>query len=245
MSVNRPKTVIDNKARRSVGWRAARWLITLAAVLVICISILSGLYKYLSMESIANYYDHINDFIVSHYVIAVAVYIGLYVIAITLIFPGALWLAVYGGMLFGWHVGSLASIVGATIGSIIIFQIGRMWRSSDTPPANAFNYLLAVRLIPIVPFGTLLFALCSVIAGLFGVRFRIFVTATSLGITPRMVLGALFGTGLNSYLKACAANKSSDLCLMNFNYTKELKVGLMTLAILALVPIIFRRWRNR
>src|SRR5262249_56102779 len=63
--------------------------------------------------------------VAEHWVVAVLAYIGTYVAAVAVSVPGAAFLTVTGGFLFGIVVGASAAVIGATIGATIIFLIAR------------------------------------------------------------------------------------------------------------------------
>src|SRR5947209_6160217 len=82
--------------------------------------------------------------------------------------------------------------------------------------ADAFNYLLFLRLVP-VPFW-----LVNLVPALLGVRLSTFVTATAIGIVPATFIFAFFGAGLDSIItaqeagyRACLAAGGAD-CRIHF-----------------------------
>ncbi len=123
-------------------------------------------------------------FIDRHLFTALAAFLALYIAVVTLSIPGAVFLTVSGGILFGWIVGGAAAVVGATIGASMVFliarssgpEIGRTLVSAITViavgrigkfllvamgkgealaagfRANAFSYMLFLRLVPVFPF---------------------------------------------------------------------------------------------
>ena len=113
------------------------------------------------------------------------------VVALSL--PGGAVLTLAGGFLFGWFIGGVASIIGATIGATIVFLIARstigdalaaragpfLSRFRQGFQQDAFSYLLFLRLVPIFPFW-----LVNLAPGLLGVGFGTYVATTLLGIVP-------------------------------------------------------------
>src|SRR6202049_1569311 len=169
-----------------------------------------------------------------------------------------------GDTLFGWLVGGLAAIAGATAGATIIFSIARtacgeslMRRAGPRAQSianglrsDAFSYLLFLRLVPIFPFW-----LVNLAPALVGVRLATFVGATALGIVPGTFVYALVGEGLDSVIRAegaafraCVAAGTSD-CRLHFDMaaalTPQLLAALAALGLIALIPILLRRWRAR
>ena len=135
----------------------------------------------------------IDAFVTEHRVLAVLAYIALYIAAVALSVPGAVFLTVTGGFLFGLAVGASAAVIGATIGATLIFLVARtalgeplLRRAGPRAAqarqgfrADAFSYLLFLRLVPVFPF-----CLVNLVPAFAGVRLAPFVAATALGIIP-------------------------------------------------------------
>ena len=110
--------------------------------------------------------DALSAFVDAHYVAALAAFMALYITAVSLSIPGALFLTITGGFLFGVIVGGAAVVVAATIGAIVIFLVARsafgeyvvrragprLSKICDGFCADAFSYLLFLRLVPLFPF---------------------------------------------------------------------------------------------
>ena len=61
----------------------------------------------------------------SDIVLSVLAYVVVYAVVTALSFPGGSFLTIAGGFLFGWLVGGVLSIVGATIGATAIYLVAR------------------------------------------------------------------------------------------------------------------------
>ena len=134
-----------------------------------------------------------------------------------------------------------ATLVGATFGATIIFLIAKSalgdWLVRRAGPrvekvaagfrADAFNYMLFLRLVPFFPFW-----LVNLVPALVGVRLRTFVVASALGMIPGTLAYAFFGAGLDSAIKAQ-------------NATLQLFAGLIALGLLALVPVVVKHCKTR
>src|SRR5262249_20124050 len=143
--------------------------------------------------NVVRYRDDLDAFVVAHGAAALAAFVALYTAVVTLSIPCAVFLTVSGGFLFGTLVGGAASIVGASLGAVLIFLVARtafgeqlarrfgplMARLADGFRRDAFNFLLFLRLVPAFPF----FAV-NLVSALAGVRLAPFVAATVLGIIP-------------------------------------------------------------
>jgi len=216
----------------------------------------------LSFEALVRHRMAIDGFVTEHRVLAVLGYIGLYITAVALSVPGAVFLTVSGGFLFGVAVGASAAVVGATIGATLIFLVARtalgepLLRRAGPRAAklaqgfrdDAFSYLLFLRLVPAFPF-----FLVNLVPAFAGVRLVPFVAATALGVIPASFVYAFAGTGLDSVItmqknlhQDCLAAGRSD-CQLTFDardiLTPQLLGALVALGLLALVPVLVKRWR--
>ena len=99
---------------------------------------------------------------------------------------------------------------------------------------NAFNYLLVLRLVPLFPFW-----LVNLVPALLGVPLKTYVIATAIGIIPGTFVFASVGNGLGEIL---ASGKTPDLSII---YDPEVLIPLLGLAVLALVPVLYKAWKAR
>ena len=217
----------------------------------------------LSLEALVRHRMQIDDFVSAHQVLAVLGFVGIYIVAVALSLPGASFLTVSGGLLFGLVVGATASVIGATIGATLIFLVARtalgepLLKRAGPRAAklaqgfreDAFSYLLFLRLVPAFPF-----FLVNLVPAFAGVGLIPFMTATALGIIPGSAVYTFAGTGLDSVIAAqkqafdaCQAAGTAD-CHMTFDakgiLTPELIGALVALGLLALLPAVVRRWRK-
>jgi len=218
----------------------------------------------ISLEALVRHRMAINGFVNEHRVLAVLGYIALYTAAVAISLPGAVFLTVAGGFLFGLAVGASAAVIGATAGATLIFLVARtalgepLLRRAGPRAAqlaqgfreDAFSYLLFLRLVPAFPF-----FLVNLVPAFAGVRLGPFIAATALGVIPGALAFALAGTGLDSIITAqqganrdCLAAGRDD-CHMVFDakdvLTPHLIGALIALGLLALVPVVVKRLRAR
>ncbi|HLN11129.1 MAG TPA: VTT domain-containing protein, partial [Xanthobacteraceae bacterium] len=240
-----------------------RRLSPLAMVAVAMVVVYAGgWYREVSLENLIRHRAAIDLFVDEHCVTAIGVFIAVYVVSVAMSIPGAVLLTVAGGALFGWLAGGLATIVGATLGAMIIFEIARtacggtlvrragprVGKLAEGFRENAFSYLLFLRLVPVFPF-----FLVNIAPALVGVGLGTFVAATVIGIIPATFAFAMFGAGLDSIVaaqesvfRACIAAGRTD-CHLDFDrsaaITPQLVAAVVALSIVALVPVVIRRWR--
>src|SRR5262249_1620378 len=98
----------------------ARRILPLAAIIVLvgAAYLASG---GVSLESLVRHRAAIDDFVLSHRLLAVLSYI----VTVALSVPGAVFLTVTGGFLFGLVLGASAAVINATIGATLIFLVSR------------------------------------------------------------------------------------------------------------------------
>ena len=242
-----------------------RRLAPLLVLVVVSVGVIAfGWHRQLSFEEVARHHEALGAFIARHELQAVTAYIALYVTAAALSIPVGFYLTVIGGILFGTVLGGAAALVGATTGAICIFLIARSaigeylvrragplaGKLAQGFCADAFSYLLFLRLVPIVPFW-----MVNLVAALCGVRFATFAAATALGIIPATFIFAFLGAGLDSVITAqqaayhaCVAAARPD-CRLQFHLhaavTPELIAALVALSVLALGPVVVKHLRGR
>jgi uncharacterized membrane protein YdjX (TVP38/TMEM64 family) len=244
--------------------RARRFAPLAVVVLVMVAVFATGSHRHLSLETLVRHRMAIDAFIDAHSVAAVAAFILIYIAVAALSIPGGIFLTISGGILFGTVLGGLAAAIGATIGATIIFLIARSacgegiarragplaTRIANGFCADAFSYLLFLRLVPAFPF-----FLVNLAAALVGVRARTFIAATAIGILPATFTFAFLGDGLDSVLAKqqiayanCVAAGTAD-CRFQFDLamiaTPRLLAALAALGAFALAPVVIRRLRAR
>lgn len=242
--------------------RPAR-LVPLAVVVVVSATAIGlAWYNDLSPLTLLERHAAIDAFVSEHWLAALAAFVAIYAVAIAMSLPGGSLLTICGGILFGGLAGGTAALIGATIGATAIFLIAksalggwlmrRAGRRAESMAAgfcaDAFNYLLFLRLVPVFPFW-----LVNLVPALCGMRFRTYVAATALGIIPATFAFAFFGAGLDSaataqvaaYQACVAAGRAG--CKLSFDpgaaMTPQLIAGLVALSLLSLVPVVVRRLR--
>ncbi|MCZ6510324.1 MAG: TVP38/TMEM64 family protein, partial [Alphaproteobacteria bacterium] len=183
-------------------------------------------------------------FVHDYGVLAVVVFLGVYTASTALAIPGALVLTIAGGFLFGTLWGTVWVVIGATAGASLLFLVartalGEALRARAGPMlkkieagfgANAFSYLLSLRLLPIFPF-----FIVNVVPAFVGVPLRTFVLATVLGIIPGSFVFASVGAGLGSAFEMVMEPTLASAI------TPEIIIALVSLAILALLPIVWKK----
>ena len=231
--------VSSSPPRKSVGGKIAIAVIFAAAIVAF---FYFDLRQYLTLESLKAHRDQLLAYTDAHFVAAVAIFSGLYVLQTTFSLPGAAVLTLTGGFLFGSFLGTLIVLVPATLGATLAFLVARYllrdWverKFGDRLEAfqrgfakNAFSYLLTLRLIPLFPF-----FLVNLVSGLTRIRLGTYVAATALGIIPGTFVFANAGRQLGSI------NSLNDVA------SPSVLGAFGLLALFALVPVLYRKVRAK
>ena len=237
-------------------------LVVIAAVMLLVFAM--GWHREVTVDNIVALRDRFHVVLTEHRVASVLAFVALYIGAASLSLPGCPILTATGGMLFGWLVGGVATVVGATIGATILFLIARsavggMLNERAAPwlgklrqgfKENALSYLLFLRLVPAFPFWFV-----NVAPAVLGVPLKTYVIATFFGIMPATFAFASAGAGLDSVIMAakaeyaqCVAERGAAACKLTIHasslVTRELLLALLLLGVVALIPVALRRWRN-
>src|SRR5947209_10066300 len=229
-----PQRLVSARRLLPFGLLVAAWIVFM----------LAGGYRYLTFSALAHNRDWLCSLVQQWGILAGLVYIFAYAILVALSVPGAAILTIAGGFLFGTWVGGLCAVIGATLGATAIFLAARAGLGALAKRAgrfvgkleagfraDAFNYLLVLRLVPIFPFW-----LVNLVPALVGVRLPTYVLATFLGILPGTFVYASLGNGLGSLVE------EPDLAII---FKPSLLVPIVGLALLALVPVGYKHWRGK
>ena len=197
---------------------------------------------YLSLDAIKTNRDRLLQLTETYYPIAVASFIGLYIVQTACSLPGATIMTLLGGFLFGSVLGMLYVNAGATIGATLAFLAARYLLQAwvqrtfgDRLAAlqegfakNAFSYLLTLRLIPLFPFFVV-----NLLSGLTRVNTKTYMLATSLGIIPGSFVYTYAGSQLGSI------NSLSEIA------SPRVVLALTFLGLLSLSSTLYRRFTDR
>lgn len=206
-----------------------------------------GLHKQLSFEALRAHRAALSAFVHDQPVAAVAAYLGVYILFTALMIPGALWITIAGGFLFGLAGGTLATAVGATVGATLLFlvartSLGEPLRKRAGPflkkleagfQENPFSYMLTLRFLPVVPF-----PVANVAPALLGAKLRDFVLTTALGILPGVLAYTWIGSGLGAAFDSGAEPNIGG-------FAKQLLPAFFALAAVSLAPALIKRLRSK
>ncbi|WP_181700047.1 TVP38/TMEM64 family protein [Chthonobacter albigriseus] len=255
-----------NSSRTPTRWDTRTVLRRLAPVaafvIFAAVAFSLGLHHQISVQGFLDRREALVAGVEANYVKALAGFVLFYTVVVALSVPGGLFLTLAAGFLFGPVVGGLAASLAATVGATILFLAartsfgeilrerarGRIERFTCGFCENAFNYLLFLRLVPIAPFWFV-----NLVPALMGVKTRVFVLATAIGILPATFAFATIGAGLDSVLAAQAEAKRECLaagtCQLTLDKHALLTPGLLAafvaLGFVALLPVAAKAYRRR
>jgi uncharacterized membrane protein YdjX (TVP38/TMEM64 family) len=210
-----------------------------------------GLNKYLTLDLVKENRDVLKDWVYQHKTQAVLLFIVAYVIVAAFSLPVSSLVSITGGFLFGSVFGAAWAIVGATIGATILFLVAktalgdplrarfadRIKAMEDGFRANAFSYLMLLRLVPLFPFW-----LVNLAAAFTGVSAMTFVLTTFIGIIPGAFVFASIGNGLNALFEA---GEAPDLSIVALLSRSDFYIPIIGLVLLSLIPIAYRAFAKK
>jgi len=196
------------------------------------------LQQYLSLGALKANRDSLLAFTETHYLTAVSLFVAGYCLLVAVSLPGAVFMTLAGGFLFGSVLGTVYVNLGATTGSTLAFLAARYllrdWVEAkfgsrigaiqDGFSKNAFSYLMTLRLIPLFPF-----FLVNLVSGLTRVKLATYVAATAIGIIP------------GSFVYAYAGRQLGTINSLKEIASPNVLLAFTLLGLLALVPVFYRK----
>lgn len=220
-------------------------LVIVVAVVALLLALrFTGLGELLSLDTLARHRAVLTGWVAGNPLLAALAYVAVYTAATAFSVPGALVLTLSGGFLFGAVLGTALTVVGATTGATLVFLFAQRVFGADALQkmgpraeglargiqANAWSYLLVLRLVPLFPF-----FLVNLVPAFCGVRTSVFMATTALGIIPGTAVFSLSGAGLGRVLDAGGTPSLVGIL------TPEIIAALCGLALLALLAIPLKK----
>ncbi len=225
----------------------------LAILGLLALAFALGLHKQLSLQALRDNSAAMQAFVADNFIAALALYALVYTLAVAISLPGALFLSLTGGFLFGTWAGGATTWLSATLGATIVFlaarsAFGDVLRERAGPwlqrfetgfRDNAFNYLLALRLFPGAPFFVV-----NLAPAFLGVKLRDFVLATLVGIIPGTFVYASVGAGLRAAFEAGTDVDPAAAARALF-FSPAIIGPVLGLIALSLLPVIAKAMRRK
>jgi len=225
-----------------------RVLPLLLLLVVIVLFFVFDLGRFLAFDALREHRQGLQDLVKAYPLIAPLMYMFIYIVVVAFSLPGGLVMTVSGGLLFGAVFGGLYAVVAATLGATAIFLIAKtslgdfllaragngIQKMQKGFAEDAMSYMFVLRLVPIFPF-----FLVNLAPAFLGVSLRIYLLATFFGIMPGTFVYALAGSGLGSVFDRGETFSAAGIL------TPEMIGALIGLALLALLPVIYKKFKTK
>jgi len=229
--------------------KLCRFIPIAAIAILILIAIKFHLTHYLNYATLKKYHLQLTNYVDEHFFLTLLVFCLSYILIVASSIPGATFLTLLGGFLFGSILATTAVIISATIGATVLMsaiklvlgevsakKIGSKVKGMENKfRHNAFFYVLSMRFLPIVPF-----FLISLAAGIFNMKIVPFFIATLIGIIPATFVYVNIGANLNK-----AFNQSGNSFSIYSVITPNIIIAFSLLAVLSLMPLIIKKVSNK
>ncbi|MEM9097102.1 MAG: VTT domain-containing protein [Pseudomonadota bacterium] len=216
-------------------------------IAVIAIGAVAGfvfLKDYLSFTALEQNYQALTDWRDQNFLLTILAFSGAYILAVVFSIPGAIWLTLLGGFLFGMVLGSVIVVLSATLGATGLFlaartSFGALLRSKAGGwvsqlearfKEGEISFMLIMRLVPAVPF-----FIANLVPAFLGVSLFNFVWTTLVGIIPGTIVFISIGSGLGEQL---SRGEAPDLGVI---FEPHVLGPLLGLALLSALPLILKK----
>lgn len=221
----------------------------LAALLVGAASVfLLGFDQYLTFEALAAMRGELLGFMESFAALIIAAFLLVQIAIAALSIPAGSVATMAGGFLFGPLLGTLLSVLGQTLGALVVFLAvrtalrglilrnsrGVVKRFENGFRANAFAYIFALRVTPVVPAW-----IVNLVPGATGVPMKTYFLATLLGVIPCTAIFSSVGNGMGVVLDA---GKIPDWSIF---LAPEIAIPLAAVTVLSLLAPGYRFFERR
>ncbi|HEY8012093.1 MAG TPA: VTT domain-containing protein [Rudaea sp.] len=225
-----------------------RSLLPLIVLIALGIALLSsGVLNRLRPETLALEQASLQAQIALHPLLASLAQIAAMTLAIATGLPGMIVVVLAGGMLFGTVAGTFLTMIGVTLGALVLFLASRSafgdHSGADAPGlvtrlrggylAHPVSYTFFLRLVPFFPFGGVTVALAWLRCPLW-----LFVTATAIGGTVMIGVETALGAALARNIGEQQSINSSLL------HDPAVLLPLAGMGLLALIPVLINKLRG-
>jgi len=228
------------------SWWRLLPLVVIAAGIVVFFAF--DLNAYLSFEALREHRQALLTWYEGNRVLAVVSFMAVYILVVAFSVPGAVWMTIGGGFIFGAFLATASVVIAATLGAAAVFLAARyalgdylrakagnaMRKMEDGFRENALSYLLVLRLVPLFPFW-----LVNLVPAFLGVPLRTFLIGTFVGIIPGSFVFVSVGNGLGAVFDA---GEVPDLGII---FKPEILTPIIGLAVLALIPVFYKKYKAR
>lgn len=230
----------------------ANWHRRLPLIIIVIAAVFGAilLRQYLSFDALLAHRSTLLAYRDSHFFAASLGFVVVYILLVALSVPGAIWVTLTGGFLFGLFPGVIYNVIGSTTGAILVFLAARAGIGAEVDAKikstgglaarmrralaeNEVSALLTMRLIPGMPF-----FLVNLIPAFVGTTLRRFAWTTALGMIPGTLVFTSVGAGLEHVF---AQGGRPDLGII---FSAPILLPLLALAALSMLPMLIRYFRK-
>lgn len=222
-----------------------RWGLLIILLIFFALFFYFRLDRYLSFASLKNHREILLTWMENNFLEVFLSFMAIYALSVAVSIPGATFLTIIAGFLFGPILGTLAVVISATIGAFIIFlavdlafrdwvaQKAVKWlkKMEQGFQENAFSYLLFLRLMPLFPFWAL-----NIVPALLGMRKSTYVLATFLGIIPGSFVYVMVGNGLGHVIDTHQKPR------LDIIFDPKILLPILALAVLSILPTLYKKF---
>ena len=207
-----------------------------------------GLNRHLTLQTLSRNEAELTAWVAANRALAVLTFVGVHTAVIAFSVPAGAAMTAASGFLFGVQLGAPAAMVGTPLGSIVLYFAARtafyelyraragaaLARLEEGFRRDGFSYLVFMRVVPVFPSW-----LVSIVAALLGMRPALFISGTLIGIAPGCFVFAGIGADFGELFRS---GQTPDLGEI---FRLRTLLPLVGLGVLALLPVLYRRWRRR
>lgn len=220
-----------------------KWLLSVIFIGLIASFFIFGGPEYFTLAGFQDYKASMLDYVDQHFVASVFIAMAIYIAAVALSLPGAAFLSLLMGFVFGRWLGWILLVVAATIGAVLVFWLARYlfsdWAKAklqgvaaaqkiiNTFERHALHYLLFLRLVPLFPFW-----LVNLTMAMTTIKTRQYAIGTFLGILPGSFVFANLGQSLATIER------------LDQVFSSELLLAFGLLGLLMLVPVFMSKTKQ-
>ena len=221
-------------------------ILAISLLIVVGIIYLIGKYNPISMEFIINQHGQIRNTINEQPVLSFISTIFIVVTLVSIMGPITP-ICIFAGFYFGFYEGLIISIIGETLGAIIVFLYGRyifkeyflrilgerFSKFKNGFNKNAISYLMFIRVIGGTPFGVQ-----NLLPAILDMKLRDYFIATIFGVIPWAYILVSLGNGLSNIVEAEQFDTSM---LLKVEYV----MPLIVIAFIVILPVVYKLIKKR
>jgi uncharacterized membrane protein YdjX (TVP38/TMEM64 family) len=239
----------DGSAKSKPSSKLKRFMPLLVVAAALATFFALGGPEYISLDSLRDNQEVLKAFVSNNFLIAVVGFVALYAFLVGISFPGASFLSIFAGFLFGVVTGTMAVVVAATLGATGIFLVARsalgtglaakagpfMQKFEKGLKKDELSYLFILRLVPLFPF-----FIVNIVPALFDVKIRNYFIATLFGIIPGSLVYVSVGNGIGDALAA-----GQDVPLAGLMFRPAVILPIIGLILLSMIPVLYKKFSKK